>query len=511
MILPAYPWDVAAGTPRITRRAFVIGALAVPVATGCTPPTPSSPQTPLQNPTSPTASPTPARGASPAHPRVSAPVRVAVLGGGGQGVALAKRLASYSKSRVVAVCDPDEVRRASLARLVESIGEHRPASVPDLRRVLDDPEVDAVVIATPHHWHVLAAVWALEAGKHVYLEKPATHSMPEGAALLDAWQRSGLVVEVGTQRRSHPGVQEAIASLHAGEIGEVSLARCMSWKRRPPIGPRERGSWPAALDADLWFGPRPIRRPTRRRFHYDWHWFNDYGNGGLGNNGVHRLDVARWGMALPSRGTKVLAYGGRLGPPDAGQTPNTALTVVTFGDRAVAHDLRGLPTTPPPEMDATDEVVFEGDGASLVVSRTGGRLVDDAGRVVAEYGLEAAQVDPIRQHLRSFVGAVLSGDPAAVAVGPVEGVAAAAMCHGPASALAAATSSGTRPDADAVLAAVGELCGPAMDRAAERFVRHAAAQSGTLSWSGVLEVEGDHLRGIEPEEQAARPGFGLSS
>ena len=135
----------------------------------------------------------------------------------------------------------------------------------------------------------------MEAGKHLYLEKPATHSLAEGPAILEAWQGSGLVVEVGTQRRSHPGVQEAIAALHSGEIGDVVLARCFSWKRRPPIGPEVRGRWPRTLDPDLWFGPRDVHRPTRQRFHYDWHWFTEFGNGGLGNNGVHRLDVARWG------------------------------------------------------------------------------------------------------------------------------------------------------------------------------------------------------------------------
>ena len=440
---------------------------------------------------------------------VAPPVRVAVLGGGGQGVALAKRFARDRGSRVVAVCDPDVERRAALGRVVESIDDHRPQEVADLRRILDDPDVDAVAIATPHHWHLLAAVWALDAGKHVYLEKPATHSLPEGAPLLAAWQRSGLVLEVGTQRRSHPGLQETIEAVRSGAIGDVRLARCMSWKRRAPIGPRVRGSWPSSLDEDLWFGPRPVVRPTRERFHYDWHWFSEYGNGGLGNNGVHRLDVARWGMGLTGIGNQVLALGGRLGPPDAGQTPNTALTVVTFGHRAVAHDLRGLPTTEPQGMERGDEVVFVGDGASIVASRTGGRLVDDDGRVVARYGTDASGVDPIGRHVRRFLRAVLAGDPTDVAVGPGEGVAAAAMCHGPASAYQAAVADRRGADVDRALAAIHDLCGSAMDRPADRFVRHATAQPGTLTYSGVHVVEGDQVLGVDLPEAPARPGYRL--
>jgi predicted dehydrogenase len=435
---------------------------------------------------------------------------VAIVGAGGHGTKLARRFAGSRGARILAVCDPDSARARELADRVEGLSDARPRVVADLRQILDDPRIDAVVVATPHHWHALAAVWALEAGKHLYLEKPATHSLAEGPAILRAWQSSGLVVEVGTQRRSHPGVQEAIEALRSGEIGDVTLARCYSWKRRPPIGSAVRGSWPRTVDPDLWFGPREVQRPTRERFHYDWHWFTAYGNGGLGNNGVHRLDVARWGLGLSGVGTSVLSLGGRLGPADAGQTPNTALTVVSFGDRTVTHDLRGLPTRPMAGMDPADEVVFVGEEGSIVVNRTGGRLVDARGRTVRAYGSDAGGVDPITRHVKGFLRAVRDGDPGAVAVGLVEAVGAAGMCHGPAAALASVAGDAGQLDEDEVLADLVAIGGPGFERDAKDFLAHVRAFSGIrqLAYSGVRSIVGARVEGA-PEAFEYRAGFEL--
>ena len=423
---------------------------------------------------------------------------MAVIGAGGQGTALTKRLLGIRGVRVAAVVDPDSQRSGRLAASIEGNTGRRPDAVADMRGVFDDPGIEAVVVATPNHWHALAAVWALNAGKHLYLEKPATHNAGERAALLAAAKASGLVVEVGTQRRSHPGLQEAIAALQSGIIGPVNLARCYSWKPRPSIGPAVSGTWPGTLDPELWFGPRRVTGPTRAKFHYDWHWYFDYGNGGLGNNGVHRLDVARWGMALPEAPDRVLAVGGRLGPPDAGQTPNTALTLVAFGDRVVTHDLRGLPTTPDAGMRGDDEVAFVGDGASIVLNGKGGRLVDAAGRIVRDYGQDASKTDPMTRHLRGFVKAVRDGDPGAVAVGLAEGVAAAGMCHAPSDAL---RSGAGRVDPDVVIGQAQSLGGPAITAAVESFLAHALAKQGSASLltSGIRRAPGlvDAVDGYE--------------
>lgn len=443
-----------------------------------------------------------------------AQLAVALIGAGAQGRQLAKRLARNDRVQLGPICDPDSDRAGSLARAVGDITGSRPNQVPDLRRVLDDDRIEAVVVATPHHWHALAAVWALEAGKHVYLEKPATHSLTEGPPLLEAWQRSGLVVEVGTQRRSHPGLQEAIADLHSGRIGPVRFARCYSWKRRPSIGPEVAGEWPESLDPELWYGPRPVVRPTRKKFHYDWHWFTDYGNGGLGNNGVHRLDVARWGLGLDGIGDEVLSLAGRIGPSDAGETPNTALTIVSFGERWVAHDLRGMPTKPDarrdPGMRSSDEVVFVGDSASIVVNRTGGRLLDDSGVVARRYGADAADVDPITRHLGGFVDACIAGDPSAVAVGPVEGVGAAAMCHSAAAAHAQAIADGPDAEVAEVRGAVSAMCGSDMDRPLASFLNHVAKQvrREQMVLAPTRGIVGSTVLGA-PEDFVYRAGYEL--
>ena len=207
-------------------------------------------------------------------------------------------------------------------------------------------------------------------------------------------------------------------------------------------------------------------------------------------------------MGLTGIGTQVLSLGARLGPDDAGQTPNTALTVVAFGDRAVAHDLRGLPTVPMRGMQPTDEVAFVGEEGSIVVTRTGGRLVDPDGRTVRTYGSDAGEVDPITRHIKGFIAAVLDGDPSAVAVGPVEGVGAAAMCHS----AAAAHASVARGDADPVtddevIDDVVSVCGRGMERNTSDFLAHARGHGGrsALAHSGWRSIVGTRVEGADED------------
>ena len=480
------------GDVGITRRGFLGGLLAAGTLAACT-----------------RDSPQPTR-VGPSTRVVQTALSVGLIGAGAQGRALANRLAHDRRVSLLAVCDPDSERAAKLAIRLELDGHRRPSEVEDLRRMLDDERIDAVVIATPHHWHALAAIWALQSGKHVYLEKPATHSLAEGDPLLAAANASGRVVEVGTQRRSHPGLAEAIAAVHAGVIGDVRLASCYSWRRRHPIGRAATPGRPNTLNADLWFGPRPIVPPVRESFHYDWHWFYEYGNGGLGNNGVHRLDVARWGLQLSGPPTTTLSLAGRLGPVDCGQTPNTALTLLQFRGATVAHDLRGLRTAPTathdPGMAAGDEVVFVGDGASIAVNRVAGRLIDADGRVVRHYGVDAADTDPMARHLRGFVDACLAEDPAAVAVGTAEGVAAAAMCHAPTAAHRSAGEAPASLGPEELQAAIHQACGPLLDAPAASFLAHVQRRGDVdgLAWTGMRTVHGNQVAGT-PETATAYP------
>jgi len=193
----------------------------------------------------------------------------------------------------------------------------RPKFVRDMREVFDDPSVDVVSTATPNHWHALCSIWAMQAGKDMYCEKPVSHNVSEGRRMVEAARKYKRICQTGTQCRSMQGSIEAIEYVQSGKIGEVKLARGLCYKRRKSIGPKGTYEVPKEVDYDLWSGPAPIEPLTRERFHYDWHWQRLYGNGDLGNQGPHQMDLARWGLGIDRLCDWVVAYGGRLGYEDA--------------------------------------------------------------------------------------------------------------------------------------------------------------------------------------------------
>jgi predicted dehydrogenase len=199
----------------------------------------------------------------------------------------------------------------------------------DVRRLLEDTTIDAISIATPNHWHALIAIWACQAGKDVYVEKPCSHNLWEGRQLVRAAQKYQRIVQHGTQSRSIRAQIEAIDHLHKGTFGEIYLARGVCFKRRDTIGRTPVESVPRGVDYDLWTGPAPLKPFTRNRFHYNWHWIWDTGNGDLGNQGVHQVDVARWGLGVrfPNR---VSAVGGHFMFDDDQETPNTLTCAFEF-------------------------------------------------------------------------------------------------------------------------------------------------------------------------------------
>jgi predicted dehydrogenase len=219
---------------------------------------------------------------------------------------------------IAALCDVDE--NVSRKRLGEVGG--RAQTYVDIRKLLEDKSIDAISIATPNHWHSLMAIWACQAGKDVYVEKPCSHNLWEGSQLVRAAETYNRMVQHGTQIRSAPAIQEAIKGLHEGVLGEVYLARGLCFKRRDTIGHASEETVPSGVHYDLWMGSAPLKPFTRNRFHYNWHWSWDTGNGDLGNQGVHQVDVARWGLGLkfPNR---VSAVGGHFMFDDDQQTPNT--------------------------------------------------------------------------------------------------------------------------------------------------------------------------------------------
>ena len=350
-------------------------------------------------------------------------VNIAMVGMRGYGMKLSEAFSNVSGCNITHVCDVDTAVGAKGRAHIERLTGATPAFVKDLRKVFDRKDIDAVALAIPHHWHALAAVWAMQAGKHVYLEKPVTHNIREGRSLTAAAAKYKRVVQSGTQLRSNTSMTRAVEYIRKGKLGEVKVVKCLAYKRRKSIGPAGRHSPPNTVDYDLWTGPAPLLPITRERFHYDWHWLWEYGNGGLGNNGVHRVDLARWALNLKGLGDSVLSFGGRYGYEDAGVTPNTQMTFHQFGDKTVIQELRGLPTRP--YLECRNGVLFFGTEGHIHFEKGEARLFDPDGKYV-----RSLQADPeATTHQDNFVRAVRAGDPKTLNGGLEEGIASAALCH----------------------------------------------------------------------------------
>jgi predicted dehydrogenase len=239
-------------------------------------------------------------------------------------------LAARNDVEVAYVCDVDQTRLQAAADRVESLTGRAPTAVDDLRRVLDDRRVEAVYIATPDHWHAPAAILALDAGKHVYVEKPCCHNIREGRLMMQAVQRSGKVLQVGTQSRSAPILQEAIQRIREGEIGDLIVAKAWNSQRRRSIGHTQPSDPPAELNFDLWLGPAPVVPFRRNLLPAIWRWWYDFGCGDIGNDGVHDLDVALWGLDVPLHPTRITCLGGKYYFDDDQQFPDTQYAVFEY-------------------------------------------------------------------------------------------------------------------------------------------------------------------------------------
>src|SRR6516225_4192008 len=249
-------------------------------------------------------------------------VRVAICGTRGRGKDHIRGFAKVPGAEIAALCDVDENILGERLKDVEELGFRRPKSYTDIRKLLEDKEIDGISIATPNHWHSLMGIWACQAGKDVYVEKPCSHNTFEGRQLVRAVKKYNRICQHGSQSRSNPGMIEAIRHLSDGTIGDVYLARALCYKWRPSIGHAPVEPVPAGVNYDLWTGPAPLKPFTRNRFHYNWHWIWDTGNGEVGNQAIHEIDIARRGLGVrfPNR---VSAMGGHFMFDDDQQTPNT--------------------------------------------------------------------------------------------------------------------------------------------------------------------------------------------
>jgi len=331
-----------------------------------------------------------------ANERLSA----AVLGVNGRGRNHISEFTGRSDTVITYIVDPDENIGIGHAKGLSEKQGIQCKYVKDMREAFDDKSLDIVSIATPNHWHSLASIWAMQAGKDVYVEKPVSHNVSEGRRMVETARKYKKICQTGTQCRSMGGSIDAIKYVQAGKIGQVKLARGLCYKRRRSIGAPGIFDPPPGVDYNLWQGPASERPITRPRFHYDWHWQYHWGNGDMGNQGPHQMDLARWGLEVDQLSERVISYGGRLGYEDAGDVANTQVAIHQFGEKTLVFEVRGLETDA--LRGAKIGVIFYGsEGYVVLTSYTSGAAFDLAGNVVERFNGGGSHFDNFMKAVRS--------------------------------------------------------------------------------------------------------------
>ncbi|HRT09505.1 MAG TPA: Gfo/Idh/MocA family oxidoreductase [Candidatus Paceibacterota bacterium] len=363
-------------------------------------------------------------------------IRVGVVGFGGRGRTHIEAFNKLGGVRVVALCDVDS---RILERGVRSLSDkgQKVQGFADVRKMLESKEIDVIATATPNHWHALLTIWACQAGKDVYVEKPVSHNVFEGRKCVEAARKYNRIVQAGTQSRSNEALRQAIIWLREGHLGKIRIARGLCYKRRESIGKAEGPqSIPPEIDYDLWCGPAEKLPLARKRLHYDWHWVWNTGNGDLGNQGVHQMDIARWALGKMELSPMVFSVGGRLGYSDDGETPNTQMVVHNYGDALLIFEVRGLPAKAPepqageegkaPPMDK-----YRGLSVGHVIECEGGYLAgttafDNDHQPVKRF---SGKSDDEGGHFGNFIKAVRSRKREDLKADILEGHLSSALCH----------------------------------------------------------------------------------
>ena len=323
-------------------------------------------------------------------------INLAVLGVHGRGRDLLRGFSALDDVEIAAVCDPDGNVIADALKAMSARQKWTPKVVPDLRRVFEDRDIHAVAVATPDHWHALATIWACQAGKHVYVEKPISHNLIEGRRMVEASRKFDRVVQVGTQRRSSAHAVSAAEFVRSGKLGKVPFARTWIAGNRKTIGHKADAPVPSGVDYDLWLGPAPKWPFNPNRIHYNWHWNWDYGTGELGNNGIHALDLARWVLGLDAP-QSISGGGGKLFYDDDQQTPDTQVAVFDFPGTTVIWEHRIWSKTG--VQGEPFGVILYGEKGTLVFDRKGWHVED---------GVTASDQSSDSQgaHLRNFLDSI---------------------------------------------------------------------------------------------------------
>jgi predicted dehydrogenase len=336
-------------------------------------------------------------------------VRIAVIGCGGQGNAHIRSLKTLDGTEVVYVCDVDQERLAAAAK---EAGAGKP--VADFRVILDDQSIDAITIATPDHWHAPIALMALDAGKHVYVEKPCCHNVREGQLLFAAAKKSGKSVAHGTQSRSSTAMQQAIQLLHEGVIGDVLVAKCWNWQKRDDIGRQQPSAPPVGVDYDMWVGPAEWMPFQANRFHYDWHWWYNFGCGDLGNDGIHDLDYTLWGLGVETDPAVISGVGGKYFFDDDQEFPDTQQVTFEYpGDgksgnrKMLIFEMRLWSTTYPFNVDSGAE--YYGTKGKMFLSKRGKFEVQGPRNAASEVKLVSKITTSVADHQQNWLECIKSG------------------------------------------------------------------------------------------------------
>jgi len=271
-------------------------------------------------------------------------VNVGIVGLGGRGSSHLNTYTSLNEAHVMALCDVNQAAREKAQATLTRKNLEKAKEFEDMRQMFADPNVEAVSIATPNHWHALSAIWAMKAGKDVYGEKPACYNIYEGMRMIQVQRETKRIMQVGSQHRSWPFKIKAITAMQQGLIGKLYMSKALCYKLRPSIGHTPDSPTPPGLNWDLFLGPAPMRPYNEKRFAYFWHWFWDTGNGDIGNQGVHETGIARWALGDPVWPQTAIAFGGKFGIDDDTETPNTLTAGFNYGNQQLVVEVRGRMT-----------------------------------------------------------------------------------------------------------------------------------------------------------------------
>ena len=442
-------------------------------------------------------------------------LRVAVIGVNGQGRFHVGEWLANPDSELVAVCDCDPGAFVRLCEKQFTNGRRVPEFMTDVRRLLDRKDIDIVSIATPNHWHALMAIWAMQGGKDVYVEKPCSYTVEEGRVMTQWARKLGRICQMGVQSRSMTGMRQTIDFVKSGKLGPVRVAHALCYKRRKSIGLVETPApVPPGMNFDLWAGPAPAVVPTRQKLHYDWHWDHVTGNGDLGNQNPHELDKARWGLGKQELPRRVVSLGGRLGYVDNGDVANSQVTLFQWDDALLISDVRGLEIKTPVTFGlaagplGVANIWWGTEGYAVAPSYTAGVAFDYDGKELGKWSGGTYQA-----HFANFVAAVKSRRHQDLHLDIEDGHLSSALAHlGNVSwTLGGPVEPGTRP----TLAAVEKHVGQTFDSfAAHLRENEIDFQKTPLRLGRELSIDPRTERSTDPEANGLftrdyRPGYEL--